>query len=51
MKGLTIKKVHNVTLNTIDFASLIHRSIRRLDNHDQKTHLSVRIHFIENEEC
>ena len=51
MIGVTTKKVHIVTLNTIKFDSLIHPSIHRLDNHDQKTYLSVRIHIIENEEC
>ena len=49
--GFTIEKVHIVTLNTINFDSLIHPSIHRLDDYDQKTYLSVRIHIIENEEC
>ena len=51
MIGVTTQKVHTVTLNTIKFDSLIHPSIHRLDDHDQKTYLSVRIHIIENEEC
>ena len=51
MIGVTRQKVHFVTLNTIKFDSLIHPSIHRLDDYDQKTYLSVRIHIIENEEC
>ena len=51
MTSLTKEKVHNVTLNTIKFDSLIHPSIHRLDDYDQKTYLSVRIHIIENEKC
>ena len=51
MTSLTIEKVHLVTLNIFRFNSLIHPSIHRLDNYDQKTHLSLRIHFIEYEEC
>ena len=49
--SLTIEKVHCVTLNTIKFDSLIHPSIHRLNDYDQKTYLSVRIHINENEEC
>ncbi len=34
MTGLTIEKVHNVTLNTIHFNSLIHPYIQRHDVYD-----------------
>ena len=39
MRGFMIEKVHIVTLNTINIDLLIHPSIQRHDDYDQKTHL------------
>ena len=39
MTGFMRKKVQSVTLNTINIDLLIHPSIQRHDDYDQKTHL------------
>jgi len=51
MTSLAIEEVHMVTINTMDYGSLRHIFIHRLYGYDKKTHLSIRIHFNENEKC
>ena len=51
MNALSTEKVQHVTFNTIIFDPLIHPSIQRHEDYDQKTHLSICIHIIKDEAC
>ena len=44
------ENVRIVTINTIWLRVLIDPFVSRLYSYDQKTHLSIRIHIVENEE-